>query len=74
VAVVLSGMGIDGLAGAQRIVASGGIVAAQDRATSAVWGMPGAIVGIGIARLVGSPTRLGGRVRMLAEPQRRVSV
>jgi two-component system chemotaxis response regulator CheB len=43
-AVVLTGMGFDGLAGCQMIRARGGIVFAQDQATSAVWGMPGAVV------------------------------
>lgn len=67
VGVVLSGMGTDGLQGAQRIAASGGVVVAQDRATSAVWGMPGVVVEQGLARLVGSPGKLGSRVRVLAE-------
>jgi two-component system chemotaxis response regulator CheB len=48
-AVVLTGMGHDGLAGARSVVEAGGRVVAQDQATSIVWGMPGAVVGAGLA-------------------------
>jgi two-component system chemotaxis response regulator CheB len=48
-AAVLTGMGSDGRAGAERIVAAGGSVLVQDEATSVVWGMPGSIVQVGAA-------------------------
>jgi two-component system chemotaxis response regulator CheB len=51
-AVVLTGMGSDGLASSRLIRAQGGTVLAQDQATSAVWGMPGSVVQAGIAQRV----------------------
>jgi len=49
VSVVLTGMGQDGLRGAEVLKASGAWVIAQDEATSVVWGMPGAVVQAGLA-------------------------
>jgi len=43
-AVVLTGMGYDGLRGTEEIIRSNGMVLAQDEATSVIWGMPGAVV------------------------------
>lgn len=49
-ALVLTGMGSDGLDGAREVHERGGVVLAQDEATSAVWGMPGRVSEAGIAR------------------------
>ncbi|MGA2739904.1 MAG: chemotaxis response regulator protein-glutamate methylesterase [Bryobacteraceae bacterium] len=52
ISAVLTGMGQDGLRGAEVLKANGAYVIAQDQATSVVWGMPGAVAGAGIASCV----------------------
>ncbi len=49
IAVVLTGMGHDGLRGVQILRARGASILAQDEASSVVWGMPGAVVNAGLA-------------------------
>jgi two-component system, chemotaxis family, protein-glutamate methylesterase/glutaminase len=51
-AVVLTGMGSDGMRAGKEIVAAGGSIIAQDEATSVVWGMPGAAAHAGICAAV----------------------
>jgi two-component system chemotaxis response regulator CheB len=51
-AVVLTGMGSDGMRAGKEIVAAGGSVIAQDEATSVVWGMPGAAANAGICAAI----------------------
>jgi two-component system chemotaxis response regulator CheB len=70
-AVVLTGMGSDGMLGARLIREQGGLVLAQDEASSTVWGMPGAVSNAGLAHKVlplnaiaGEILRLAGRTRM----------
>lgn len=48
-AVIMTGMGQDGLKGAELIYHSGGQIIAQDENSSIVWGMPGAVCRAGLA-------------------------
>jgi two-component system, chemotaxis family, protein-glutamate methylesterase/glutaminase len=52
VAVILTGMGDDGCRGARQLVDAGAHLIAQDKETSVVWGMPGAVVRAGLAHSV----------------------
>ncbi len=49
IAVVLTGMGQDGLRGVEILKAQGATILAQDEPSSVVWGMPGAVVNAGLA-------------------------
>ena len=51
-AVILTGMGHDGLRGASTLKALGATILVQDEASSVVWGMPGAIATAGLADAV----------------------
>ncbi|MBI3699565.1 MAG: chemotaxis response regulator protein-glutamate methylesterase [Afipia sp.] len=51
-AVVLTGMGSDGMRAGKEVVAAGGSLIAQDEATSVVWGMPGSAANAGICAAV----------------------
>lgn len=71
--VVMTGMGHDGLAGAQHIKRAGGRILAQDEASCVVYGMPRAVVEAGLAdgvapldglpdlltRIAGTPSPVG---------------
>ena len=64
--VVLTGMGRDGSDGAQQIAMAGGTILAQNEATSAVWGMPGAIARAGLASAILHPRDIAGRIASAA--------
>lgn len=49
IAMVLTGMGQDGLRGAGKLKKLGAAIVAQDQESSVVWGMPGAVVNAGLA-------------------------
>jgi len=63
-AIVLTGMGSDGLAGARQLVDAGAEVIVQDQKTSAAWGMPGGIAGAGLAAAVLPLNGLAEELRM----------
>jgi two-component system chemotaxis response regulator CheB len=52
VAVILTGMGQDGLLGCQLLKKNGACIIAQDERSSVVWGMPGAVARAGVADAV----------------------
>ncbi len=70
-AVILTGMGHDGLKGARELTRTGGTLLAQDEASSVVWGMPGAVATAGLCTEVlpvdklgeAAATRLQGGIR-----------
>lgn len=61
-AVILTGMGQDGLLGCRAVAASGGMVLAQDEASSVVWGMPGAVARAGLAQALLPPEGLAEQI------------
>jgi two-component system, chemotaxis family, protein-glutamate methylesterase/glutaminase len=62
VAVILSGMGRDGVEGAAALVRAGGSVLVQDELSCAVWGMPRAVAEAGLAAAILPPEKLARRV------------
>jgi len=83
-ALVMTGMGSDGLTGARRVHEAGGVVLTQDATTSAVWGMPGRVFQAGLSReplplasLAGELTRrvnAGRSVRTVREPSAKSAI
>ncbi len=69
-ALVLTGMGSDGLAGAKSIVAAGGHVMAQDEASSVVWGMPGQVTNAGLCSAVLPLSEIAGKLTRLFTGER----
>ncbi len=67
-AVVLTGMGQDGLKGAEVIRNAGGSILAQDEASSVVWGMPGAVATAGLAEKVLPLSELASEVLSRVHP------
>ena len=61
-AVVMTGMGADGVIGAQCIRQKGGEVIIQDEASSVVWGMPGLVYASGQADAVYPLNQLGQEI------------
>ena len=65
-ALVLTGMGQDGLEGARAVHAAQGRVLVQDESSSVVWGMPGAVARAGLADAIVPLPQLGGELRSRA--------
>jgi two-component system chemotaxis response regulator CheB len=61
-AVVLTGMGRDGLTGARTLADLGSTVLVQDEATSVVWGMPGVIAKAGFASDIVPLTKMASAI------------
>ncbi|MPY94197.1 MAG: chemotaxis-specific protein-glutamate methyltransferase CheB [Acidimicrobiia bacterium] len=70
-AVVLTGMGTDGLAGARQVRRRGGLVLAQDEETSTVFGMPKVVASAGLADLVGPVEDLAAELASRLGPHAR---
>ena len=64
-ALVLTGMGSDGLRGAGDVVAAGGSVIAQDEETSVVWGMPGSVTKAGLCSAVLAADQIAAKLNDL---------
>jgi len=69
-ALVLTGMGSDGLRGAKAIVEAGGNVLAQDEESSVVWGMPGQVAHAGICSAVLPLNEIAGKLTRLFAGER----
>jgi two-component system chemotaxis response regulator CheB len=61
VAIVLTGMGSDGAAGAAAVLRRGGLAIAQDEQSSAVFGMPKSAIDLGVT-VVLSPEEIAARL------------
>jgi len=66
-ALVLTGMGQDGVQGAEEITRAGGRVLVQDEATSVVWEMPGLVVNAGFADAVMPLGQIAGELQRRTE-------
>ncbi|PIQ96644.1 MAG: chemotaxis response regulator protein-glutamate methylesterase [Nitrospinae bacterium CG11_big_fil_rev_8_21_14_0_20_56_8] len=71
-AVVLTGMGQDGLIGCEHIKGVGGQVVVQDESTSVVWGMPGFVTRAGLADKVLPLKEIGPEIINLVKMGREI--
>jgi two-component system chemotaxis response regulator CheB len=71
-AIILTGMGSDGVNGLRAVRASGGLVLAQDEATSVVFGMPREAVAAGVVDAVLPIDAVAARLMELAQGHGRV--
>ena len=66
IAIVLTGSGSDGRLGVEAVKKMGGVVIAQDRASSEFFGMPGAAIELGVVDMVLALDRIGPTLVSLA--------
>ncbi len=64
--VILTGMGSDGCNGSKIVADSGGVVLAQDKKTSIVWGMPGSVANAGICCAVLPLDKIAAQIKKIA--------
>jgi len=69
-AVILTGMGKDGASGVSAIRRKGGFCLVQDKATSVVWGMPGAVAEAGDADEIHPEEKIAPRIMQLVKKGR----
>jgi two-component system chemotaxis response regulator CheB len=69
-AVILTGMGQDGLRGCQALREAGAQILAQDEATSIVWGMPGAVARAGLADRIMPLSMIAGEIVQRVRPRK----
>ncbi len=66
-AIMLTGIGSDGLEGTKKIAKADGSVIAQDKKTSVVWGMPGSVAKSGYANAILPIDKIGEKVKSLTQ-------
>lgn len=69
-AIVMTGMGKDGLAGCQKIKENNGLIYTQDQNTSTVWGMPGAVANAGLSQKSLALADISGAILDAVTPKR----
>jgi two-component system chemotaxis response regulator CheB len=66
IAVIMTGMGEDGVKGMKELKETGAILLAQNQASSVIWGMPGAAVRAGLVQEVLPLHKLAARIMELS--------
>lgn len=72
-AVVMTGMGKDGLMGCQKIKEHSGLIYTQDQNTSTVWGMPGAVINAGLSHKTIALPEISGAILEAITPKKHLS-